>query len=180
MNEKQQIKALEKEIKELKKEQQQKETIFDDNLDVKKFALEVHSDLKKHITPDFTMAQLSDKDKTFITEMVQNAHFNKSILDQIVERMEIKIDQTKDKNIIEKLRKEKKKIKEISNQLFNEYILKSQMIAILGRNDKNNWLLKQALKGEEEQEQQEEQETQNGLLTGIKNLLKKDKEKSED
>lgn len=116
---------------------------FDDKLDLYKYMADIHSRIKNDISSDFVLAKLEDKDKEAIVEMTVNAYFSKKIIDYVAKagykwkwdinkRVWVKTDMDE---------KTKTSIETIGKALFDSFMNRLYMIAVLNRNKKNNYIL---------------------------------------
>lgn len=138
-----------------------KQEDFEDKNDIIKHMLVGHSDLKKQIQSDYIMAKLEDKDKQGIIEMVNNAFYGIRINQQIQEKSQKTWQWNKNKQNWELTPTEQKTIQAIQERgirLFNSFMTRPHMTAMLNRNKKNNYLIKYALGVFEEEETQQEED----------------------
>lgn len=137
---------------------------------------QIDSNIKKEITPDFTKAKLTDKEKDMIIELTSSGYFCKKIIENL--RDLSKYYDWKEKEW--KLYTEKNRPKEYSLLTTRaEYVYlmvmnRPYMTAILNRNVKDNYILNlQAGAGNEiKEEETEEKEEAKGFQEKLMKLLK--------
>lgn len=117
---------------------------IDNKLELLKYMTKVISrGVKKDITPDFVMAKFNkERDKEGIIEMTNNAYFSKRSLDMMTKKPIWEYN-NKDKiwTLREQTNEEKQKIINITNKMFDTFMTRMIMTAILNRNvDKNHIL----------------------------------------
>lgn len=141
-------------------------------LDLIKFTAEVQGRIKQHLTSDFVLAKLEEKDKTYIIEMTSTAYLTQRIYQKLIfseMTRQLNLNETEDE------RKENiEKIKEQAKITFDIYLNELSTIAILNRNVENNPILKILGRINQEMEQEEAPEVK-GFLKKIGEKLKNDK-----
>lgn len=107
---------------------------------------EVESNIKNHISKDFVLAHLNEKDKEGITEMSSNAYFAASIIEKIKHKTKEKgqwywnkTNKTWEKHNYNEERLQE--ITKIQTTLFTTFMRKLYMVAILNRNTSKNHIL---------------------------------------
>lgn len=119
------------------------EPTVESKLEIYKDMIEIKSRIKSDVTADYVFCRLSDKDKEFVIEMVSNAYYGKKMLGVVkelsstqwiyIENEWLRVRRTQEEiNLLEKF--------EIN--IFHAFLIKVEMIAILNRNVKNNFLIR--------------------------------------
>lgn len=115
---------------------------FNDRLDILRHVSDIKLSLKKDITNDFVLARLDEKDKEFIIEMTGNAYFSKKLLDEIEDKGEVwQYSEEKGYVKVKLSEEERKKVKKISEAVFDSYMIKIYMTVVLNRNVDKNYLI---------------------------------------
>lgn len=144
------------------------EKTVDNKLELLKYTSDVQSRIKTDITSDFILAKLNEKDKEAIVELTADAYFSKRVIEQIAKRSH----QWHWNNENNKWQKQpldinkKNKITKMASRIFDSYMIKLQMTALVNRNVDKNYLINILA------QQQERNETEDEPVT----LAKKPKE----
>lgn len=161
-------------------EEKQEEETINDKLDLLKFAVDIKLRLKNDITSDFTLARLGEKDKEGIIEMTTNAYYSKKLMTYIEKKhRKWKWNKQQEEWEQEKLDEtEKAYIRKIGEKIFDNFMTRIYMTAILNRNVKDNHLIR-ILAGYQEQEEGEgiENEQKKEEIKMVKELKKNNEEK---
>ena len=130
----------------------EKEGNVTEEIELKNELFKVKGSLRHNITADYTLGHLSKDEREFITENYQNAEFAKSILTRFQDKGynyefdNEKMDWKKNSDgVPAKIRindNEKNYIKALANRTFEFFMVKPHMIAILGRNRSENFIVK--------------------------------------
>ena len=141
----------EEKVEESKPRKEESDKITED-IELKVQLYEVNSAIKDNISNDYTLAKLSEKDKLFITENYENAEYAKEILSRYARKgYYYKFDDKKGDWVRDKFgapkqvyltNDEKELIKTFANRIFNFFMIKPDILAILARNDDKNFLVK--------------------------------------
>lgn len=126
-------------------EEDQEETDEVDNkLELLKYMTKILSrGIKRDVTPDFVMAKLHPKDKEALIEMTNNAYFSKRNIQTLKQRGKWTYNNTTKTWIQNEMNEEdKKKIDEITDKMFDTFMTRNIMTAILNRNVKDNHILR--------------------------------------
>lgn len=118
---------------------------IDNKLELLKYATKVLSrGVKKDITPDFIMAKFNNlKDKEAIIEMTNNAYFCKRTLQMMKKRKEWTYNNTTKTWTQKEMTEDKKEeINQITEKMFDTFMTRMSMTALLNRNVKNNHILR--------------------------------------
>jgi len=121
------------------------------------------------MTSDFILGWFTDKDKEYILEKYDSSDILMKIYDKLIQKEE---EDPKGINV-----KEIQEIKEYVRQLFTN---KPKRLALLKRNEKENFMIMQITgeKAEEEETREQEQEKK-GIGEMLKNALKREDKKEE-
>lgn len=151
------------------------EKTIDTKLELIDTIAQVKSKIKEHITSDFILAKLGDKDKEAITELTANAYYGAKLL-RVVEKTQKKWYWEDGKWIYKHLEeKDKEAIRQHSENLFSVFMVRVQMTVILNRNVKDNHMLRMMLGASDEPEEgTTEKDTAEGLVNKIKEKLKRE------
>lgn len=158
---------------------------IDNKLELLKYAAEVQSRLKKEITSDFVLCKLGEQDKIGITEMTVNAYLAARQIHNIRTNAHYwqynTENNTWEKHPITDNRKEEELLEKYEEKVFDTFMTRVEMCAILNRNeDKNNMI--EVLSGlrQEEIKTEEESQKEDGMVKKlISKMKKKDKEEEE-
>ena len=167
-----------------------KENKFLDNFyEVLSILPQVHSNIKDNVTQDYTLAHLREADEDFIRENYGNAMFSKLLLNRYADNggkfvwNEEKLDWEKNEDGSFKYvpldEKEKERIREIAQQIFDTFMSNAHMITILRRNKNKNFLVKLLGKAPEEIEKMANQVDERSLLQKWKDKLSENEEEEE-
>lgn len=149
------------------------EKTIDNQIEILKFMSSVQSPINDKITEDFILANLDDTDKKAVTDLVTNAYFTISLIDQIIRNTkEYEFDANR-QTWIKKNIGDKKKLylENIRNNIFNKTLIKIYMTCILNRNDKNNHLMNLLARYNVNEENEEQKEDRN-IQEKLKRLIK--------
>lgn len=142
----------------------------DNRLELLKHLGEVQSTIKESITSDFVYAKLGDKDKEGVVEMTANAQLASNYYKYLETRT--KIWEWNQKGYWTQRRmnqEEKNMLKKNGQVLFDNFMVRPMMTAILNRNVKDNHLVKMlAGQSEEEIQTEEEENKKKELFTSLK------------
>lgn len=105
---------------------------FSDRLDVLKFAADVHSNIKKTIKQDITLACLEEKDKKFVINMTRNAYFAQRMIELAAKSKKLSGE-------------EKEYLEDTGKTVFDSLMIPVTMVLLTSRNVKNNYLIEQIL-----------------------------------
>lgn len=113
--------------------------------------MKVESAVKENITEDYTLSKLDKDEKEFIAENYQNAEFAKAIIQRYCDKgYQYQYDEEKEDWIrnddgtpkkVPMGETEKDKIMENAKRIFEFFMVHPHMIAILNRNQPNNYLV---------------------------------------
>lgn len=154
----------------------------DNKIELLKFLAMVATRIKKDITSDFTLAKLDDQNKTGIIDMTSNAYLLRRIINTLKEQSytwtynhETK---TWTKNNLDE--NTKTRIEKIGQNIFDSYMVKVYMTAIMNRNVEQNHILN-ILGGiqQEEAELELEQEKENKVTKLLKKITGTNKKNEE-
>lgn len=173
----------------MKKEDEDRQK-FDNQFEVFAELPRVRS-LRQFVNEDYTLAKLNKEEREYITDNLTNALFTKMLLDRLWQRgfrykwndegFPIKNEDGSYKKFpLEQ--EEKNYLKGIAEQVFQTFLAKSHMIAILRRNDADNFLVKLLGKVPEEEKQIEIEKQDKSTMDKIKDFFsgKKKGEGNED
>lgn len=143
----------------------------DNDLEFLQELTKVKSQIKDSITEDYVLCKLTEKDKEAITEMTTNAHYCKAL---------IKIVSTKSQKHYTWNTKQKcwelterpdheQKMQTYATALFNAFMTRCDMTAILNRNIIDNHLIQTLVNKATEPKEQEEEQTK--TLEKVKKLM---------
>lgn len=163
----------------------------DTKLDLLKHLTEVQSQIKKRISTDFTLAHLSEKDIEAITEMTSNAYFSNRILDTIMRQSIMNgkdkwNSKTKQWEKVTITKEDLELMEQTKQAVFDSYMTRLYMTAILSRNKKTNHMLNviaSSISGVIHETKPEPDEELEGMTTFQKvktKLMQKDKPKVEE
>lgn len=159
---------------------------IDNKLELLKYMTKVISrGIKKDITPDFVMAKFNkEKDKEGIIEMTNNAYFCKRTLDMMTKKNVWEYNYKNKSWILRKqTENERNEIIKITDKMFDTFMTRMSMTAILNRNvDKNHILrLMAGLDTNDlEQIQQQTQKQETSRIEALWNKVKGKKEETEE
>jgi len=162
---------VEVEVKEKNEEEihTRKTDVFEDRIDMYKFAMDTRNQLK--MNPDYVLASLSEKDKKYIIEMAVNARLVGSVLILMMAKCErLGIHLTKE---------QKDKIEGHITALQLTFTDRSEGIVTLERNKKDNPLLNMIFQTQEDEDRLKEEQETKGMMEGFKKLFKAKKEEKE-
>jgi len=146
----------------------------DNKLELLKYTSEVQSRIRDDISPDFTLAKLSESDKEGIIEMTSNAYFCKKI-GKSIEAKAKEIGKWSWDNKTRKWRRVKysqkyvDKLNKVTQATFDAFMTRIYMTVILNRNVNKNYLIK-ILAGMTDADEQDDKSVD---LKSFKDKLKK-------
>lgn len=149
------------------------EPTIDNELELIKHATSVHAkDIQKQITSDFIYAKIPEEIKQGIIEVGDHAYYIQRLYEQMTK--DIKMwkwnKETKNWEERETTEKENKKLEKLKERVFDSYMTKLKIIAILNRNVKENPILTFIKK-----EPMEEEKTDEKMIEKIGNYRGKKK-----
>lgn len=150
---------------------------INDELDLFKHAIEVHSQPKRDITSDFVLTFLEEQDKTGIIEMTTNASYSTMLIDKIMNegyKWEWKNKEWKKRGLDNE---EKTELEKIRENIYKTYMMSIYMTVILNRNKNTNFIMQLLGKMRTESEDKEEQEE---MLEKIKKIAKPENKKEKE
>lgn len=140
---------LEEDKKRLVSDDSDSDDVSDDNVDNKlellKYSTKVLSrGVKSDITSDFVMAKFnSERDKEGVIEMTNNAYFCKRTLNMMKKKTVWSYDSFSKTWTLKKLSKDQvDEIGFLTNKMFDTFMTRLSMSAILNRNVKKNYILR--------------------------------------
>lgn len=154
------------------------EKSLDNEFELTHEAIKVHSNLKRSVTEDYILAHLGDEEKKFIKENLENASEAQDIVIRLANRgFRYEWDNKKrdwvrnEDGSFKKIpinENEKIKISRYAKNLYDNYMILPDSIAVLNRNNKNNYMLNILMKNmprqsETEGEPETEQEERSSL-----------------
>lgn len=150
-------------------------------LDLIKHISEVQSRIKEEITSDFVYARFTEKDKKMIIEMANNAYLTTKRLGINAKKHKEWQWNNQQKQWEQKemnQHTQQKLIKGVDN-LFDIFMTRPMMLAILSRNVKDNYLVKHTAGITEEETGEEiEEEEQNKLKKTLGNIFRNEDTKN--
>lgn len=148
----------------------------DNQLELFKYATKVLSrGVKKDITPDFIMAKFNNpKDKEAIIEITNNAYFTKRTLNLLTKSKKWKYNHEQKRweryNLTEK---EKTQITDITDRMFDTFLTRMIMTALLNRNVKKNHILRLIAGLDTEEDENKTNETEEKEETRLQRTINK-------
>ena len=173
------VKKEEEELEIIEKAEDNK--VFDNPFEVLSALPKIHSNMRGHVTEDYTLAHLREADENFIRENYGNAWFCKMIVERYAEKgkravwneKEQKWEMNEDGSIAWKMLSddEKARIRKMAQDLFDNFMNQAHVIAILRRNKEANFLVKLLGKAPEEIEKRMNEVDEKSILDKIKDKL---------
>lgn len=140
---------------------------------------QVNSRIKDEITADFTLCKLSNQDKEAVTEIVSDAYYCKEIIKKYKNKKKWNWDDNKKEwHETGLTTQEIKKIDEYLETVFDTFMKRIFMVAILNRNVKDNYIIEYMTNYKPEGTETEEQ--QQTIIQKIKDKIKNPKKQNEE
>lgn len=157
----------------------------DNSLELLKYATKVLSrNVRKDITPDFVMAKFNlQKDKEAIIEITNNAYFTKRTLRMLLKSRTWRYNYAQERwERIQIGERAQKEIIEATDRMFDTFLTRMTMTAILNRNVKNNHILRLIahMDTEEDEMPAQEEEEQTKIQELLERLKGKKKGEAEE
>lgn len=125
-------------------------------LNFKENLTKVSSKINRDIKPDFILAKLEPEHKEGIISLTSTGNYAKNVIYQLSKNSHKWEWNKKEGYTTRKLNEtEQQYIKMLGDELFETYMLKSTMIAILNRNKEKNWLIQSLLHIKEEEAEEQ-------------------------
>lgn len=167
-------------------EEKTKEQKITEQIQLSEQLMKVTSAVKENITQDYTLAQFDKTEKEYISENYENAEFAKEIITKYAKNgYTYKFNDQKgdwernEDNSIKRIKIEKEeeeKIKQMSERIFNFFMVKPHMLSVLNRNKEHNILLNILGKSPEEEKPVVYNNDDRSILQKIKERLSGNKE----
>lgn len=134
-------------------------TTVGDNISLLKYLSDVKLKINKIVTEDYVLTKLNPKDKVFVIEMINNCAFVTSLMEVLKQKT--------------KTKQEADTIQAYKEELYNAYMTRIDMIAVVNRNVPNNHILQMLSGSAQEDQEEEETEKAKSLLQTIKEKTQK-------